>query len=181
MGTRSAVPGTSFRLKLKMKLRWTRQLPRPTVTAVEEVDSDEDGLTDELETALGTDSSLADSDADGVSDSDEIDFYGTDALDPDTDADGLDDAEELLTHGTNPFLVDTDGDGLGRGGGRGRIRSARRGECARDANANSDLDTVPTQSPRRTFSRATQRSWRPRYQLRELTNPSRGRNLSCAP
>ena len=43
--------------------------------------------------ALGTDPSLPDSDADGVSDSDETDFYGTDPLDPDTDADELDDAE----------------------------------------------------------------------------------------
>ena len=56
-----------------------------------------------------------DSDADGVSDSDEIDFYGTDALDPDTDGDGLDDAEELLTYGTNPLLDDTDGDAVSDG------------------------------------------------------------------
>jgi hypothetical protein len=84
--------------------------PSAATTPPEDVDSDEDGLTDELETALGTDPSLPDSDADGVSDSDEIDFYGTDALDPDTDEDGLDDAEELLTQGTNPLLDDTDGD-----------------------------------------------------------------------
>jgi hypothetical protein len=84
-------------------------LPTGTTTA-EEVDSDGDGLTDELETALGTDPLLPDSDADGVIDSDEIDFYGTDALDPDTDGDGLDDAEELLAGGTNPLLDDTDGD-----------------------------------------------------------------------
>jgi hypothetical protein len=84
--------------------------PSPTVTAAAEVDSDGDGLTDELETALGTDPLLVDSDGDGASDSDEIDFYGTDALDPDTDGDGLDDAEELLTYGTNPLLDDTDGD-----------------------------------------------------------------------
>jgi len=89
--------------------------PSPTATAVEEVDSDGDGLTDELETALGTDLSLADSDADGVSDSDELDFYGTDALDPDTDGDGLEDAEELLTYGTNPLLGDTDGDDVSDG------------------------------------------------------------------
>ena len=89
--------------------------PSPTATAVEEVDSDGDGLTDELETALGTDSSLADSDADSVSDSDELDFYGTDALDPDTDGDGLEDAEELLTYGTNPLLGDTDGDDVSDG------------------------------------------------------------------
>jgi hypothetical protein len=82
----------------------------PTVTAAEEVDSDGDGLTDEVETALGTDPLLVDGDADGVSDSDEIAFYGTNALDPDTDGDELDDAEELLTYGTNPLLDDTDGD-----------------------------------------------------------------------
>src|SRR5215207_8733928 len=79
---------------------------------LEEMDTDEDGLTDELETAFGTDPLLADSDADGVSDRDETDLYGTDALDPDTDDDALDDAEELLTYGTNPLLADTDGDTL---------------------------------------------------------------------
>ena len=89
--------------------------PSPAVTAAEEVDSDGDGLTDELEMGLGTDPLLVDSDADGVSDSDEIDFYGTDALDPDTDGDGLDDAEELLTYGTNPLLDDTDGDAVSDG------------------------------------------------------------------
>ena len=75
-----------------------------------EMDTDEDGLTDGQETAFGTDPLLPDSDADGVSDNDEIDLYGTDALDPDTDGDGLDDAEELLAGGTNPLLDDTDGD-----------------------------------------------------------------------
>src|SRR5215207_1830229 len=88
--------------------------PAPT-TAAEEVDSDGDGVTDEMETALGTDPLLSDSDADGVSDSDETDFYGTDALDPDTDGDGLDDAEELLTSGANPLLADTDGDDVADG------------------------------------------------------------------
>jgi hypothetical protein len=86
--------------------------PTATTTPVEEIDSDADGLTDELETTAGTDPSLPDSDADGVSDSDEVDFYGTDAIDPDTDDDGFDDAEELLTYGTNPLLDDTDGDGV---------------------------------------------------------------------
>ena len=84
--------------------------PTATTTSVEEIDSDADGLSDELETTVGTDPSLPDSDADGMSDSDEIQFYGTDALAPDTDDDGLDDAEELLTYGTNPLLDDTDGD-----------------------------------------------------------------------
>jgi hypothetical protein len=89
--------------------------PSPATTSAEEADSDGDGLTDELETALGTDPLLLDSDADGVSDSDEIDFYGTDALDPDTDDDELDDAEELLTYGANPLLADTDGDNVSDG------------------------------------------------------------------
>lgn len=82
------------------------------VTESEGVDADGDGLADEQETALGTDPVLADSDADGVSDSDEIDFYGTDALETDTDGDGLDDGEELLTYSTNPLLDDTDGDSV---------------------------------------------------------------------
>ncbi|MGH2614129.1 MAG: hypothetical protein ACRDJC_02720 [Thermomicrobiales bacterium] len=82
-------------------------LPEP---APEEVDSDEDGLTDARETSLGTNPFLPDSDDEGLLDGEEIDFYRTLALDPDTDGDSLDDAEELLTHGTNPFLVDTDGD-----------------------------------------------------------------------
>jgi len=89
--------------------------PPTATTSVDEVDSDADGLTDELETTVGTDPSLPDSDADGVSDSDEIDIYGTDALDPDTDSDALDDAEELLSYGTNPLLDDTDGDGISDG------------------------------------------------------------------
>ena len=89
--------------------------PTPTIPAPEEVDADGDGLTDEVETELGTDPVLPDSDADGVSDSDEIDFYGTDALDPDTDDDGLGDADELLTYGANPLLADTDGDGISDG------------------------------------------------------------------
>jgi hypothetical protein len=88
--------------------------PSPAVPAAE-VDSDGDGLTDELETGLGTDPSLADSDADGASDSDEIDFYATDVLEPDTDGDGLEDGEELLTYGANPLLDDTDGDHVSDG------------------------------------------------------------------
>ena len=92
--------------------------PTPTPTATtpsEEIDSDADGLSDEMEATVGTDPSLPDSDADGVSDSDEIDFYGTDALDADTDHDGLADPEELLTDGTNPLLDDTDGDDVSDG------------------------------------------------------------------
>jgi hypothetical protein len=86
--------------------------PTAATASSDEIDSDEDGLSDELETAIGSDPLLPDSDTDGVSDSDELDFYGTDPLDPDTDDDELDDAEELLSYGTNPLLDDTDGDEL---------------------------------------------------------------------
>ena len=76
-----------------------------------EVDTDGDGLPDARETTLGTDPHNPDSDDDGLTDGDEIDFYGTEPLAPDTDGDGLSDAQELVSDGTNPFLADTDGDG----------------------------------------------------------------------
>jgi|GEM_PF-3036703 len=63
-------------------------------------DSDQDGLSDEQEAALGTDSTDADSDNDGVSDGQEI-ANGTDPLNPDTDGDGTIDGQE-----------DSNGDGI---------------------------------------------------------------------
>jgi hypothetical protein len=76
-----------------------------------EVDTDGDGLPDAREIALGTEPNNPDSDDDGLTDGDEIDFYDTEPLSPDTDGDGLSDAQELVGYGTNPFLADTDGDG----------------------------------------------------------------------
>ena len=75
-------------------------------------DNDEDGLSDEVELALGTEPDLADSDGDGLDDFTETDAGspvdtdgdGTiDALDPDSDGDGIPDASE--------GAADTDGDG----------------------------------------------------------------------
>lgn len=77
-----------------------------------DVDSDDDGLTDARETALGTDPFAADTDGDTLSDGDEVEFYGTDPLRRDTDGDGLDDAQELVSTGTNPLAADSDGDGV---------------------------------------------------------------------
>ena len=60
-----------------------------------------------------TDPLSADTDGDGLPDSDEVQRWGTDPLqpDPDADADGLPDlAEQVL--GTDPQEPDTDGDGL---------------------------------------------------------------------
>ena len=62
-------------------------------------DDDNDGLTDILETSLGTDPLLADSDGDTLSDYDEVNYDG----DPTGYTPGTD---------LNPLSLDTDGDGL---------------------------------------------------------------------
>lgn len=64
------------------------------------IDSDGDGVPDDVEAVLGTDPNNADSDGDGVDDGDE-----------DTDGDGLTDFQEIEA-GTDPQNPDTDGDGL---------------------------------------------------------------------
>ncbi len=58
----------------------------------------------------------ADTDGDGVVDSDEVDHYGTDPDTWDTDGDGLSDGDELFVGGTDPFLWDTNGDGVSDAG-----------------------------------------------------------------
>jgi len=89
----------------------------------EPLDSDDDGISDRLERALGTDpldptdpdDRVGDSDGDGLSDDREA-ALGTDPLDPDSDGDGWSDGAEvrLGTDPTDPggFPVDSDGDGL---------------------------------------------------------------------
>ena len=67
-------------------------------------DSDDDGLTDAEEAALGTDPGNADSDGDGLTDGVEVEL-GTNPLSSDTDNDGYTDQEEV-SEGTSP----TDGD-----------------------------------------------------------------------
>lgn len=75
-------------------------------------DSDGDGLTNEREAALGTDPLQADTDADRLTDRDEVDVYLTNPLDADTDDDTLSDGDEIQTHQTDPRNPDMDGDGL---------------------------------------------------------------------
>jgi len=75
-------------------------------------DTDGDGLTDDQETALGTDPNNTDTDGDGLSDGEEINTHDTDPLNTDTDGDGLTDGEEVNTHNTNPLAGDSDGDGF---------------------------------------------------------------------
>ncbi|MBI4728405.1 MAG: PQQ-binding-like beta-propeller repeat protein [Acidobacteria bacterium] len=79
-------------------------------------DTDGDGLTDWQEVNFyGTDPLNPDSDDDGLSDGDEVNVHGTDPTDPDTDDDGLSDGAEALTYDTDPLDPDTDDDGVSDG------------------------------------------------------------------
>ena len=71
-------------------------------TANDEVDDDEDGLTNAAEDEAGTDPSLADTDEDGLTDGEEIVEIGTSPLSADTDSDGVLDGDEVA-QGTNPL------------------------------------------------------------------------------
>lgn len=75
------------------------------------LDSDDDGLFDSEEAALGTDPNDSDSDDDGVTDGIEVNDLGSDPLDADSDDDTLTDGEEV-SFGTSPIDADTDGDGF---------------------------------------------------------------------
>lgn len=72
--------------------------PRPAT-----IDSDNDGLADDAEPAIGTDPNNPDTDGDGRADGDEIGprRVVTDPLDPDSDDDGVDDGDEISV-GTDP-------------------------------------------------------------------------------
>lgn len=64
-------------------------------------DSDDNGITDDLE----------DADGDGLSNLDEIKM-GTNPWKADTDEDGLSDSEEIYIYQTSPLLSDSDNDGI---------------------------------------------------------------------
>ncbi len=86
----------------------------PTIGSVVftiDTDSDDDGLTDGEEIALGTDPFDPDTDDDGLSDGDEVNVHGTDPLDADTDDDGLNDGLEVEL-GLDPLDPDSDDDGI---------------------------------------------------------------------
>lgn len=97
----------------------------------EAVDSDGDGLNDDVELrgwtvivsnldgttsrrTVTSDPHSADTDEDGVGDADEY-HYGTDPRRADTDADGLTDWQELNRYYSDPADQDTDSDGLSDG------------------------------------------------------------------
>ena len=86
-------------------------------------DSDDDGIADILESILGTDPYLIDTDDDGLTDYQELNITGTDPTDydsvednisdadADTDDDGVSNLDEIELE-TDPQIQDTDDDGL---------------------------------------------------------------------
>ncbi len=67
-----------------------------------EVDSDNDGLTDEREIELGTNPNQADTDNDELNDFEEVEIYHTDPIKADTDGDSYLDGNEVK-HGYDPL------------------------------------------------------------------------------
>jgi len=80
-----------------------------------EKDTDHDGLSDKREKEYGTDPKNPDTDADSLTDGDEVNKYRTDPLKPDTDGDGLKDGIEVNQNKSDPLKADTDADGLNDG------------------------------------------------------------------
>ena len=76
------------------------------------IDTDEDGLTDDLEKIYGTDANNPDTDGDGLSDGQEVLKYKTNPLLMDTDGDRLSDFAEVTLTLTNPNAMDTDENGI---------------------------------------------------------------------
>lgn len=68
---------------------------QPTPSVDEPVDTDGDGLTDDVEMIHGTSVSQADTDADGLSDAEEVRVWNTNPTNPDTDGDGFNDGQEV--------------------------------------------------------------------------------------
>ncbi|MBI5646839.1 MAG: OmpA family protein [Ignavibacteriae bacterium] len=79
------------------------------------IDSDNDGLTNDEERTLGTDPKNPDTDGDGLNDFAEVRVHSTDPKKSDSDGDNVNDGDEIFTHKTSPVKADTDSDGLSDG------------------------------------------------------------------
>ncbi len=117
-----------------------------------DLDDDNDGTSTLIEEKVGTSALRADTDEDGINDTDEIgnntnkplDTDGDsiiNALDTDDDDDGLETSAEILL-GTNPLLADTDGDGLSDGDEIGDLMDTNKKPADTDKDGTIDaLDT----------------------------------------
>lgn len=74
-------------------------------------DSNSNGRLDPAE----TDPAVADSDADGLDDYQEVMIFATDPRNPDSDGDALDDHDEVLEQASDPWDADSDDDGVSDG------------------------------------------------------------------
>jgi hypothetical protein len=83
----------------------------PLNPADDDLDLDDDGVSNADEVGDRTDPLDPDSDDDGLFDGEER-SWSTDPLDDDTDGDGLLDGAEVNEHNTDPLVGDTDNDGL---------------------------------------------------------------------
>jgi serine/threonine protein kinase len=72
-------------------------------TAAAQGDSDGDGLSNAQEDMIGTDPFNPDTDADKLTDGQEVLINATDPLKPDTDMDGFSDGQEVLVLGSDPL------------------------------------------------------------------------------
>ncbi|WOH35801.1 PQQ-binding-like beta-propeller repeat protein [Thalassotalea fonticola] len=77
-----------------------------------QLDLDSDGLTNLAEYTEKTAANNSDTDADLLSDFDEITTYGTNPLKIDSDGDQLSDGDEVNNHFTDPLDTDSDDDGF---------------------------------------------------------------------
>ena len=82
------------------------------LTAEAEGDTDNDGLSNLIEEAIGTNPGLSDTDRDGLLDGEEINQFNSDPTALDTDQDGLNDGDEIRIYNTSVNNADTDGDGF---------------------------------------------------------------------
>ncbi|MBU1164980.1 hypothetical protein KKA15_05495 [Patescibacteria group bacterium] len=76
------------------------------------VDTDNDQLSDSEEIKLGTNPEKIDTDLDRLTDFEEVKTYKTDPLKHDSDGDRLNDYDEVKILKTDPLNTDTDGDGI---------------------------------------------------------------------
>ncbi len=88
------------------EIQFLKDNPGKGLTPIGDPDSDQDGLTDSEELALGTDPFNADSDGDGLPDGQEQNDFGTDPTLADTDGDGGSDGSESI-FGSDPLDPDS--------------------------------------------------------------------------